>query len=398
MLSQYTYHSNINLPDHYTAWLYFVQSAIRLYIYQGLDNEKAPEDVTHVIVDSIVTVIKEEAFDGCEYLVSVVMGDNVKIIEWRAFCLCTALRIIRLSKTLEYIEMGAFCFCESLEALFLPSTVDYIESEAFMYCHSLRLIILPSDIDLSNVDSSIIQYTGIHRIAEIAGVAYGLGDDAWGNIGVTEESNRQMNEWLVHHMDEAPFHKICYNSSVTTRKMIDYLNENGTDAVLAFDPYHDMTPLHMFSMNPHAPADAIASLFNSNTKTVFCADNQQKTPLEYARDYNVGGLIQLINVLCNHRNSSLLLVEPDNTNNENATKRRKLENSNNTDWLIQARLFKFLFLYLDTSEYEVDQLIEWIYWRLSEEVRGITLISTKRIVRVSALRNLFFEYMWSSPI
>ena len=75
----------------------------------------------------------------------------------------------------------------------------------------------------------------------------------------------------------------------------------------------------------------IAALFNSNIQTVFCADNQQKNLLEYARDYNVGGLIQIINGLCNHRNSSLLLVESDNTNNENATKRRKLENFSNTD-------------------------------------------------------------------
>ena len=84
-------------------------------------------------------------------------------------------------------------------------------------------------------------------------------------------------------------------------------------------------------MNPYAPADTIAALFNFNIQAVFCADNQQKTPLDYARDYNVGGLIRIINGLCNHRNSSLLLVESDNTNNENATKRRKLENSNNTD-------------------------------------------------------------------
>eukprot|EP00554_Chaetoceros_debilis_P012065 CAMPEP_0194119548 /NCGR_PEP_ID=MMETSP0150-20130528/39903_1 /TAXON_ID=122233 /ORGANISM="Chaetoceros debilis, Strain MM31A-1" /LENGTH=42 /DNA_ID= /DNA_START= /DNA_END= /DNA_ORIENTATION= len=40
-----------------------------LHIYHGLDNEEVPEDVTHVIVDSSVTVIKENAFDSWEMLV-----------------------------------------------------------------------------------------------------------------------------------------------------------------------------------------------------------------------------------------------------------------------------------------------------------------------------------------
>ena len=79
----------------------------------------------------------------------------------------------------------------------------------------------------------------------------------------------------------------------------------------------------MLSMNPHAPADAIAALFNSNMDAIFCADNQQKTPLEYARDYNVGGLVGMITSLCNHRNSSVLIVS--NEDHENArNKRRRL--------------------------------------------------------------------------
>merc|ERR1711865_258213 len=112
--------------------------------------------------------------------------------------------------------------------------------------------------------------------------------------------------------------------SITTKHIKDYLNEHGNDSALAIDTIHGMTPLHILSMNHHAPADTIAALFNFNIQTIFCADNQQKTPLEYARDYNVGGLIQIINGLCNHRNSSLLLVESsDNTNNENATNLEK---------------------------------------------------------------------------
>uniref|UniRef100_A0A7S3VG25 Uncharacterized protein n=1 Tax=Chaetoceros debilis TaxID=122233 RepID=A0A7S3VG25_9STRA len=227
-----------------------------------------------------------------------------------------AFRFIRLSKTLEYIGKLAFYHCDSLEALFLPSTVKSIGNYAFVWCGSLRLLILPHRIDLDNVKEIISYRTAICQIADNTGVTIEYDEN---NAIANDESNRRVNEWLIHHMDAAPFHKLCYDSSVTTKQISDYLHEHGNDSALAIDPYHGMTPLHILSMNPHAPADTIAALFNSNIQTVFCADNQQKTPLEYARDYNVGGLIQMINCLCNHRNSSLLLVESDNTNNENAT-------------------------------------------------------------------------------
>ena len=60
------------------------------YIYRGLDNEKVPKDVTHVIVDNSVTVIKKEAFFYCFHLVCVIMGDNVKRIEDDVFYHCHA--------------------------------------------------------------------------------------------------------------------------------------------------------------------------------------------------------------------------------------------------------------------------------------------------------------------
>ena len=60
----------------------------------------------------------------------------------------------------------------------------------------------------------------------------------------------------------------------------------------------------MLSMNPHAPADVIAALLNVNMEVVFRLDNQGKISLDYARDYNVGGLVALVSGLCNHRNAA----------------------------------------------------------------------------------------------
>jgi len=63
--------------------------------------------------------------------------------------------------------------------------------------------------------------------------------------------------------------------------------------------------LHALVMNYFAPADAIATLLNLKMENVFCLDNTGKTPLDYAREYNVEGLISMIVVLFNRRNSTV---------------------------------------------------------------------------------------------
>ena len=67
---------------------------------------------------------------------------------------------------------------------------------------------------------------------------------------------------------------------------------------------HIMTPLHMLSMNPHTPVDAITALLHVILEAAFSLDNEGKIPLDYAKDYDVGALIEIIIGLCNHRDSS----------------------------------------------------------------------------------------------
>ena len=70
----------------------------------------------------------------------------------------------------------------------------------------------------------------------------------------------RVNEWLIHHNDQAPFH----DSSVTTKQINDHLIANGNDEALEIDLIHGMTTLHVLSINPRAPAYANAALFDSN--------------------------------------------------------------------------------------------------------------------------------------
>lgn len=211
---------------------------MKLYIYHGLDAEGVSKDVTHVIVDSSVTVIKNGAFFKCKHLVSVIMGDNVKRIEKQAFSCCHALRFIRLSKTLEYIGQKAFSYCESLEVLFIPWSVNF------------------QDWDVLYM--------------------------------------------LRYHMREWPFHSVCYDTSVTTKQISEYLDENGNDAALAIDSIRSMTPLHMLSRNPHAPVDAILTLLKANTNVANVEDNRGKTPLFYALHNNPCAFVRMYSYLRKH--------------------------------------------------------------------------------------------------
>ena len=150
---------------------------MKLYLYRGLDNEQVPKDVTHVIVDNSVTVIKKEAFSNCIHLVSLIMVDNVKRIQEYAFWNCLALRFIRLSKALEFIGEYAFWCCHSLEVMFLSSTVQSIITCSFAKCESLKLLILPNGINLCNLGDAIIRDTAISHMAENAGAKYFDEDD-----------------------------------------------------------------------------------------------------------------------------------------------------------------------------------------------------------------------------
>jgi len=289
---------------------------MKLHYYLGLLDEEIPYDVTHVIVDDSVRIIREEAFVCMEYLVSVIMADTVEKIEDDAFRACYSLKYIRISKTLRMIGDGAFYDCTSLEILILPSSVILIEGAAFGRCQSLRILIL-SELNGNNCGDDenriirnelLIHGTAIQQIAEAAGVQY---RDAGPGAPGTEpgqgrgfriesiESIRQVNEWLIHHMDGSPFHKLCYRADINAKQINDYLNDHGNQSTAELDPFHGMTPLHMLAVNPHAPVDALAgNIFHANMDAAVVPDNHGHTPLDYAKQYNVPGLLKMIEALC----------------------------------------------------------------------------------------------------
>ena len=279
------------------------------YLYNGVAGETRhiPRDITHATVAKHVNKIMEEAFKDCECLVSFIMHDDVKEIEHHAFKNCTALKLIRLSKTLQCIGKGAFFGCTSLDNCFIPSTLTELGRQVFGMCHSLELLILPRNIKLTWHTNLDFESTGIYtQIARNSGFEYEYQNVFSRRRRRTEKvlvgGVKKINLWMQQHMDHYPLHKLCYEPSVTTKQINDYLSDKDTNYVTSgVDHHHFMMPLHVLAMNPHAPSGSITALFRTNTEALFHMDRLQNTPLKLADQYNVDGLLELVNCLCIHR-------------------------------------------------------------------------------------------------
>ncbi|MCP4748032.1 MAG: leucine-rich repeat domain-containing protein [Desulfobacteraceae bacterium] len=284
--------------------------------------------IEHVLVHEDVTIIGNDILNFCSNLISITMFDKVVKIEDYAFSSCINLKSVRFSKSLTYIGRSAFASCCRIRSYSIPSTVTHIGENAFADNECLRYIAmtraLPTNKLPNLLDSAI--YTKTARRFGIAITYGGDGEDirgVWetylasrvrrrtGGLGRQyvlrnlENSNYQnVNRWLNRYLeDEYPFHRICFDSCVTTNELNDYFNEgegrNSNAALL--NEYNRASPLHMLSMNPHAPEDAFAMLFKRWKHAIFKKDLLNNTPLQYAEIHNVRGLIAMIGCLCEHR-------------------------------------------------------------------------------------------------
>ena len=64
-----------------------------IFVYRG---GRAPQHVTHVLIDGSLAEIEDKAFIGCSFLLQVDTHDGVRKIGQRAFCNCTSLPRINL--------------------------------------------------------------------------------------------------------------------------------------------------------------------------------------------------------------------------------------------------------------------------------------------------------------
>ena len=105
-----------------------------------------PSKVNLQSKDYTVVAIGEEAFYGCERLISINISDGITSIGGWAFWNCVNLTSIKLPNSLISIGEYAFFACKSLASIELPDGLTSIGQYAFYFCESLSFIDIPDGV------------------------------------------------------------------------------------------------------------------------------------------------------------------------------------------------------------------------------------------------------------
>ena len=93
-----------------------------------------------------VTNIQWDAFNNCDTLISVVIGDGVTSIGGRAFANCDGLTSVTIGDSVTSIGSYAFDNCISLTSVVIPDSVTSIGDSAFYNCNSLTNVTMPNSL------------------------------------------------------------------------------------------------------------------------------------------------------------------------------------------------------------------------------------------------------------
>ena len=107
----------------YIPTCYFVNSSIQNYN-----------------IPSNVISIGDYAFEKCDSLTSIMIGDSVTRIDDHAFFTCFNLMNVTIKGNVQSIGAFAFAGCAHLTDVFISGNVTSVEDYAFYYCENLREI------------------------------------------------------------------------------------------------------------------------------------------------------------------------------------------------------------------------------------------------------------------
>lgn len=127
--------------------------------FQGLNEKK-------VVIESGVTTVGLNAFQGSPSLVKVELADSVTCLRSAAFDSCTNLAEITIPNSVTKIEYGAFAVCTSLTSISIPDSVTTIESFAFYGCDSIETIKIGSG--LASVGDEAFNYCSNIKIFQVS--------------------------------------------------------------------------------------------------------------------------------------------------------------------------------------------------------------------------------------
>ena len=111
----------------------------------NLISNKYETNVGIMTFDGDITMIGDEAFEGCLDLKTIMLPDGISSIGFEAFKACVELKSITIPNGVTSIGDSAF-LGSGIESLALPETVTSIENYAFLRCEKLKSITIPESI------------------------------------------------------------------------------------------------------------------------------------------------------------------------------------------------------------------------------------------------------------
>lgn len=102
--------------------------------------------IKRVVIAHGITYLGTSAFEGCENLSEVMMGDTVAVIAESAFKNCYGLTRVNLGSGLTVIGNTAFYGCAKLTGITLLEGLTEIGERAFVACKSLRSVSIPDSV------------------------------------------------------------------------------------------------------------------------------------------------------------------------------------------------------------------------------------------------------------
>ena len=104
-------------------------------------------DLASVTINSTkLTEIKNSAFEGCQYMTTVLLPNSLKKIGDNAFQYCTSLTTVVLPNSVESVGEAAFFGCEILRSVTLSDKLTKISNLMFANCPALTTLNVPSSI------------------------------------------------------------------------------------------------------------------------------------------------------------------------------------------------------------------------------------------------------------
>lgn len=221
------------------------------------------ERTTRIRIDaSSVKKIDEYAFQGCEQLREIEIGEGVEGIGCHALNRCRSLRIIKLPSSTKWTGHDAFNSCHGLVAVLIPEEgVESIDQNAFKNCVSLRNVALRPHVHLP------LCFDGCHDLMMIFRTSTAIHSALW------------------RRFEHRPVHKLCYNmpyfSIETTigelRSLLPSCDiSQGQDSL-------GMTPLHILACSRNENIELYEIIVdNLSDKILITEDKWGCVPLLYS--------------------------------------------------------------------------------------------------------------------